>query len=77
MLLDAHPSYLRYQRFCHSANLGVLRRHAAQRTAVAPDDESAILLLELGETTQLVEHLNRRLQPRVRSIRPPGIVLFG
>jgi hypothetical protein len=25
---------------------------------------------EFGEATQLVEHLNRRLEPRVRAIRP-------
>jgi hypothetical protein len=77
MLLDGHPRNLGYQRFCHSANLRVLRRHAGQWAAVAPDDyRSTIPFLEFGEATQLVEHLNRRLQPRVRPIRPRG-VLFG
>jgi hypothetical protein len=38
LLLDAHPRYLGYQRFGHSANLRVVRRHAGQWAAVAPDD---------------------------------------
>jgi hypothetical protein len=38
MLLDGHTRNLGYQRFCHSANLRVIRRHAGQRAAVAKDD---------------------------------------
>jgi hypothetical protein len=77
MLLDVHTRNLGYQRFCQAANLRVLRRHAAQRAAIAPDEYRTISFLEFSEATQLVEHLNRRLQPRVRPIRLRGIVLFG
>jgi hypothetical protein len=64
MLVDGHARNLGYQRFGHSANLRVLRRHSSQRAAIATDDYRTVPFLEFGEATQLVEHLNRRLEPR-------------
>jgi hypothetical protein len=73
MLLDAHPRNLGYQRFCQATYLGVIRRHGGQWTAVAPDDESAILLLELRETTQLVEHTGGCLEPGASTVCRYGL----
>jgi hypothetical protein len=73
MLLDAHPRYLGYQRFCQATYLGVIRRHGGQWTAVAPDDESAILLLELRETTQLVEHTGGYPEPGASTVCQYGL----
>ena len=77
MLADGHARNLAHQSFCHSANLRVVRRHTGQWAAVAADDYRTVPFLEFGQATKLIEHLNRRLQPRVRPIRLRGIVLFG
>jgi hypothetical protein len=66
MLADGHARNLAYQGFGHSANLRVVRRHSGQRAAIATNDYRTIPFLEFGEATQLIEHLNRRLEPRVR-----------
>jgi hypothetical protein len=76
MLADGHARNLAYQGFGHSANLRVLRRHSSQRAAITADDYRTISFLELGEATQLIEHLNRRLEPRARAICLRGM-LFG
>jgi hypothetical protein len=76
MLVDGHARNLGYQRFGHSANLRVLRRHAAQWAAMAADDYRTISFLEFSEATQLVEHTGGCLEPRVRPIRLRGM-LFG
>ena len=52
----------------------MVRRHAGQWAAIATDDYPATVpFLEFCEATELVEHLNRRLEPRVRAIRPRGL----
>ena len=58
----------------HAANFRVVWRHAGQWATITADDEAAIVLLKFGQATQLVEYLNRRLEPR--AIRPCGM-LFG
>ena len=73
MLLDGHARNLGYQRFCQATYLGVVPRHAGQWTAVAPDDESAILLFELRETTQLVEHTGGCLKPGASAVCRYGL----
>ena len=74
MLADGHARNLAYQSFCHAANLRVVRRHAGQWAAVAADDYRTVSFLKFGEATQLVEYLNRRLEPRVGAIRPRGML---
>ena len=44
----------RDQGLGHAAHLGVVRRHRAQRATVAADEETPVMLFELGETSQLV-----------------------
>ena len=59
MFVDGDACQLGDQGLGHAANLRVLRRHAAQRAAIAADDYRTISFLEFSEATQLVEHLNR------------------
>jgi hypothetical protein len=64
VLVNGCARQLGEQGLRHAAHLGVVRRHAGQRTAVAPDDDPTVVLFDLRETAQLVEHSDRRLEPR-------------
>ncbi len=69
LLVNGYARQLGEQGLGHAAHLGVVRRHGGQRAAVAPDDEPTIVLFELREATQLVEHLDRRRRPRLAGER--------
>jgi hypothetical protein len=75
MLVNGYACQLGDQGLGHAANVRMVRRNSSQRAAIAPDDYRTVLFLEFGKTTQLVEHLNRRVEPRVRPIRPRGMLL--
>jgi hypothetical protein len=75
-LVDGYACQLGHQGLGHAANVRMVRRNSSQRAAIAADDYRTVLFLEFGEATQLIECLDRRLEPRVRAIRPRGM-LFG
>src|SRR5215212_416004 len=60
-LVDRHARNLGYQSFGHATYFGVIRRYGGQGTAVAPNDEGAILLFQLSKTAQLIEHAGSHL----------------